>query len=269
MNRLLLTLMMLVAGVAVADELNDANKLLLEKSYDKALPIYAKLADAGNPEAQFRLGEMYWYGDGTAVDLTEAARWLQRAAAAGHSGAKEELALLKAREGRAGDIAYWTSGYRGEDLTSGKFDCPPPAIPALSKTKAEIKAVSAGIGKWEACYNGFVDNLNAGMPASKRIPAELASLMTPRETEAARAHLDQVYANVIAQAQSAAAAILGKRDKWQNSTEKFVLAINQESAARNKGDEMLARAVQRKELENYLRIPPVTPPASVPPLAKR
>lgn len=38
--------------------------------------MYARLAEAGNTEAQFLLGEMYWYGDGAASDLTLATSWI-------------------------------------------------------------------------------------------------------------------------------------------------------------------------------------------------
>lgn len=232
MKRVLCMVLLLVAGVAAADELSDANKLLQEKSFDKALPIYTKLADAGNPEAQFRLGEMYWYGDGTAVDLAKATLWLRKAAAAGHKDAAEDLAALKAREGRSADIAYWTTTYKGEDLTSGQFACPAPAIPEKSTTNKDIAEVSAAISTWQACYNRFVANINAAMPAGKRIPDDIANMMTPHEMAAARDHLQEVYGGVIASAQQSASAILAKRDAWHAATQEYVVAQNNETKAR-------------------------------------
>ncbi len=226
MKRFLGILFFLAAGVAGADELSDANRLMQDKSYDKAFPIYTRLAAAGNPEAQFRLGEMYWYGDGTASDIPTARTWLQKAAAAGHHDAQEDLAALKAREGRGADIAYWTTNYKGEDLTSGKFACPAPAIPLMSRTNADIKAVSASVAAWQACYNGFVANVNAALPPGKRIPDDVAAMMTPHEMAAARAHLDQVYGSVIAQAQTAAGTVISHRDAWQKATEEYVVATN-------------------------------------------
>lgn len=226
MKRLVGILLLLAGGVAAADELGDANKLMLAKSYDKAFPVYSRLAAAGNPEAQFRLGEMYWYGDGTAPDIATARRWLQKAAATGHKEAAEDLAALKARETRGADITYWTTGYKGEDLTSGKFACPAPAIPAVSRTNDDIKAVSASIATWQGCYNGFVANVNAALPPGKRIPDDVASMMTPHEMDAARAHLDQVYGSVIAHAQAAAGVVTANRDAWQKATEQYVADTN-------------------------------------------
>lgn len=226
MKQLVCILFLLVAGVAGADELSDANKLMLEKSYDKAFSIYTRLAAAGNPEAQFRLGEMYWYGDGTPADIATARSWLEKAAATGHHDAIEDLAALKARETRGADITYWTTGYKGEDLTSGQFNCPAPAIPKVSTTNADIKAVSAAISKWEACYNGFVANINSAMPPGKRIPDEVASMMTPHEMDAARAHLNQVYGGLIANAQATAGTITAQRDAWRRATEQYVVAQN-------------------------------------------
>lgn len=234
MKRLLGILLLLCAGVASADELGDANRLLKDKAYDKAFPIYSRLAAAGNPEAQFRLGEMYWYGDGTATNLVAAKMWLQKAAATGHHDAQEDLAALKAREGRDADIAYWTTNYKGEDLTSGKFACPAPAIPKVSTTNGDIKTVSDAVATWQTCYNGFVANVNAALPPGKRIPDEVAALMTPHEMAAASAHLDQVYGGVIARAQATASTVAKERDAWQKATEQYVAAQNRSLEATRK-----------------------------------
>jgi hypothetical protein len=226
MKRLVFALLMLAAGLASANDLGDAEKALRAKEYDKAFPIYTKLASAGNSEAQFRLGEMYWYGDGTAVDMAKSQAWLQKAAASGHAGAKETLAILQKREQRAADIAYWTGGYKGEDLMSGKYACPMPAIPAVSKTNAEIKAVSESIAKWEGCYNDFVAGVNQLAPAAKRIPADVLQLMTPREAEQAIAHVDDATVNVVTRRQNEALTFTSERDAWHSATNQYVLAAN-------------------------------------------
>lgn len=226
MKRLLCAVMLVVAGGVSADQLSDANKLLMAKAYDQALPIYTKLANAGNAEAQFRLGEMYWYGDGTAVDMAMAAAWFKKAAAAGSADAKESLAILDRRAARGAEITHWTGAYKGDDLTSGKFDCKAPVIPAMSKTNDEIKATSAAIAAWESCYNDFVANLNDAMPPGKRIPADVVEMMSPREIEQAQRHLDGVYGKVAANAQGSAGKILAQRDAWRSATEKFVADQN-------------------------------------------
>jgi hypothetical protein len=246
MKRILFTLLMLAAGLASADDLGNAEKALRAKEYDKALPIYAKLANAGNAEAQFRLGEMYWYGDGTAVDMAKSQTWLQKAAGSGHNGAKETLAILQKREQRAADLAYWTSGYKGDDLVSGKYACPMPKIPAVSKTNAEIKAVSESIAAWETCYNDFVAGVNQLPPANKRIPADVLQLMSPREAEQAIAHVDDATVNVVTRRQNEALSFTSERDAWHKSTNEFVLAANTQTEKRKAADKAMLLDDQRR-----------------------
>lgn len=262
MKRLFCVLMLGMSGLAGAGELENADKFLAAKAYDKALPIYAKLAEAGNPEAQFRLGEMYWYGDGTAVDVAAAKGWMQKAAARGHAGAVESLEILKQREARAADIAYWTSGYKGEDLVSGRFNCTTPAIPAMSRTNAEIKQTQDAYIAWQQCYNGFVANLNDAMPAGKRVPADVARLLTPREAEQVGTHLTRVYENTITQARRDAERLTTQYGVWQSATENQVA---QENKARKLEYEMLAQRMRERESQQQARPPvmptmPVTPP---------
>lgn len=155
--------------------------------------------------------------------------------------AAAEPGPTKARD----DVAYWTTTYTGEEMKSGKFDCQPPAIPAVSRTNAEIDAVAKAVAAWEACYNGFADNLNDAMPPGKRIPAEVRARMTPAELEHARAHLDQVYGELGARAQESAVGVLAKRDAWRAETDKYVAEQNRQNVARNEA--------RKRELEADLR----------------
>lgn len=230
MKRLAFAVLMLAAGMAWADDLGDAEKALRAKEYDKALPIYTKLANAGNAEAQFRLGEMYWYGDGTAVDMGKSQAWLQKAAASGHGGAKESLAVLREREQRAGDLAYWT-GYKGDDLVTGKYACPMPKIPQVSKTNEEINRVSAEIAQWETCYNDFVAGVNQAPPGVKRIPADILKLMSPHEAEQAASRIDDVTVAVVTRRQAEALNFTSERDAWYTATQSFVAESNAKSEA--------------------------------------
>ena len=54
-------------------------------------------AEAGEADAQFRLGVMYAYGRGTARDEAEAASWLRKAAGQNHITAQMRLGLMLAR----------------------------------------------------------------------------------------------------------------------------------------------------------------------------
>ncbi len=227
MKRLLCTVLLAIASLARADDLGEANRLLAAKSYDKAFPIYERLAEAGNPEAQMRLGEMYWFGDGTRADLAKAKTWFERSAAKGNSDAVASLEALKRRERRGNEITYWTTTYAGEDMLSGKFECKRPAIPTLSKTNEEIKAVTASINEWRNCYNGFVANVNDALPPGKRIPADVVDMMTPAEAAQAQRHLDQVYGKLTNDAARDADIFTREETAWWKATEAYVADQNQ------------------------------------------
>lgn len=151
--------------------------------------------------------------------------------------------------GAAIDVAYWTTSYAGADLTAGKFDCRVPDIPAYSKTNDEVKATSKAIDAWQACYNGFVDNMNDAMPAGKRIPAEVRAKMSPAELEQAQAHLDQVYGKVIEQAQATAEATLAKREAWRAETNKYIAEQNKALAMRWEAEKKQLETEARKSQE--------------------
>lgn len=51
-------------------------------------------AEADVVDAQFRVGLLYWEGEGTTEDEEEAMKWLSLAANAGHKGAEEVLYVM-------------------------------------------------------------------------------------------------------------------------------------------------------------------------------
>ena len=72
-------------------------QLLLQttgKATQQSLEPTAKLAEKGNAEAQYKLGEMYENADGVAHDYTKAAFWYRKAAEQGLADAQTNLALL-------------------------------------------------------------------------------------------------------------------------------------------------------------------------------
>ena len=60
-------------------ELNQAKKLYKQERYSKALLEFKKYADENNPEAQYRLGLMYFYGNGTNVETELSYKYLKKA----------------------------------------------------------------------------------------------------------------------------------------------------------------------------------------------
>jgi TPR repeat protein len=73
---------------------------LAERGYaSDAFRIYARRAQAGDPDAQFQVGVAYLEGRGAPPSRGEALRWLERAAEQGHLDAKVLLASLLLRGG--------------------------------------------------------------------------------------------------------------------------------------------------------------------------
>ncbi|XYJ11875.1 tetratricopeptide repeat protein [Telluria sp. B2] len=217
---------LLLAGLANAGELEDAKALFEQKKYPEAMKLYTKLANAGNVEAQQLLGQMYWYGEAGTVDEAKATMWFQKAAAKGNKVAEASLGVMQQRVARRADIDYWVSKYDGEDLRSGKFRCPKPRVPAISKQTDEIERVSNAINKWQDCYNGFVQNLNAASPLENRIPADIAKLMNLAEMQQAKKHLAQVQENLSEEAKVGAKMVLADVAVWRGATEAYIAEHN-------------------------------------------
>ena len=222
MKKYLFCLTLLLCGAAQADDLSSANALFAKKQYPQALQLFTKAATAGNAEAQLHLGEMYLYGEAGIVDLAKAEAWFKKAAAKGNKTAIAALEMMQQREVRKEDIAYWMSRYDGADLKSGKFRCPAPRIPTMSKVNDEIAAVATKVQAWQVCYNGFVENINASTPLTKRIPKDIADLLTKEELETATAHLQEVQARVIEEARVASKLLLADYAVWRDATDAYV-----------------------------------------------
>ncbi|QNA89880.1 sel1 repeat family protein [Massilia sp. Dwa41.01b] len=228
MKRLLITLGLglMLAGAAHGGELEDAKSLFEQKKYPEALKLYTKLANAGNVEAQQNLGQMYWYGEAGAVDEAKAQAWFRKAAAKGNKVAVESLAIMEQRVTRRADIDYWLKDYDGADLRSGKFACPAPRIPPISKQTEEIERVTNAINKWQDCYNAFVQNLNAHSPLADKIPADVAKLMNAAEMARAKTRLAALQENMSEEAKVGSKMVLADIAVWRTATEAYIAEHN-------------------------------------------
>ncbi|KKW90038.1 hypothetical protein YP76_21540 [Sphingobium chungbukense] len=75
--------------------------------YGKAVTEWQPLAQAGDPDAQFNMGQAYKLGRGVKADPATAINWYRKAAAQGHSRAEDNLGLLMFQQGdRAGALPY-------------------------------------------------------------------------------------------------------------------------------------------------------------------
>ncbi len=233
MKKYLFCLSLMLSGVACADEISNANKLLAAKSYPQALQSYTKLANAGNAEAQFHLGEMHWRGDGVPADPGKAEAWLQKAAAKGYPAAVALLEVMRQRQLHRDDIDFWLTRYDGADLKTGKFACKIPTVPAISKNNDDIHAITTKFSNWQNCYNDFAANLNASMPAEKHLPSDIAKLMSQAEIDQSLARLDEVFARVATDAKMAADIALADYHAWRSATDAFVAEQNADALKRS------------------------------------
>ena len=75
--------------------------------YPAAVAIWRPLAEKGDADAAFNLGQAYRLGRGVVVNLAAAQTWLERAAKADHIDAQTTLGLLLFQNGnRAGGVRW-------------------------------------------------------------------------------------------------------------------------------------------------------------------
>jgi TPR repeat protein len=61
----------------------------------KALACLRKAAESGRAEAQFRMGECFYFGENaTEKNFPKAAIWLRKASTQGHAGASNRFAVM-------------------------------------------------------------------------------------------------------------------------------------------------------------------------------
>ena len=75
-----------------------------------AVAIWRPLADKGDADAAFNLGQAYRLGKGVQLDLAQAQSWLERAARKGHVDAQSTLGLLLFQNGNQVGAMRWLKG---------------------------------------------------------------------------------------------------------------------------------------------------------------
>jgi len=80
-----------------AEQVADADRAVATQRYPDAIAILKPLADAGNAQAQTRLGDAYAEGHGVERDLAAGERWYEKAALQGDTGAQLKLGAMFAK----------------------------------------------------------------------------------------------------------------------------------------------------------------------------
>jgi len=78
-----------------------------------------KLAEQGNPEAQYKVGEMYEMGSGVSKDETVALSWFEKAAAQGHKKSSYKLLYLEIKSNGLNDFTKSQLGVLRQESASG------------------------------------------------------------------------------------------------------------------------------------------------------
>jgi TPR repeat protein len=94
-HALLVISLLLSPAVAVAG-LKEGYAALAKKDYVTAANEYRPLAERGDPEAQYRIGRMYEFGNGYPQDKAQGIAWVRKAAAQGHVDAEQEMGVIYA-----------------------------------------------------------------------------------------------------------------------------------------------------------------------------
>ena len=76
-------------------------------NYGAAVSQWRPLADRGDPDAQFNLGQAYKLGRGVPADLRIAQTWYEKAAQQGHSQAQANLGLILFQNGERTKAMPW------------------------------------------------------------------------------------------------------------------------------------------------------------------
>ncbi|MFQ5844123.1 MAG: tetratricopeptide repeat protein, partial [Planctomycetota bacterium] len=83
----------LSAAALAAEGTGEAVEAIRKGDYAKALKILVPLAQKGDAQAQYNLGQMYFSGWGVAKDWNKAEAWLRRSSDQGHEWARVLLAF--------------------------------------------------------------------------------------------------------------------------------------------------------------------------------
>ncbi|HEY0114712.1 MAG TPA: SPOR domain-containing protein, partial [Allosphingosinicella sp.] len=96
-----------LTGAAAAQDVQSGIAAWQAGDYPRAVAAWRPLADSGNADAQFNLGQAYRLGRGVAQNLNLAEQWFERAARQRHEQAGSALGLLLFQNGRAREAMPW------------------------------------------------------------------------------------------------------------------------------------------------------------------
>lgn len=97
----------LAAPALASPTVRDGIAAWQKRDFTTAVAIWRPLAEKGDPDAAFNIGQAYRLGRGVKVNLANAQKWLERAALAGHLDAQTTLGLLLFDSGDRSGALRW------------------------------------------------------------------------------------------------------------------------------------------------------------------
>ncbi len=162
--------MLLMAGVPALASVKDGVDAWSRGEYKKAVDQWRPAAIAGDPDAQFNLGQAYKLGRGVPVDLSQAEEWYRKAAVQGHFQAEENYGLALFQNGKHADAVPWLerSAARGE--------------PRAQLVLGTMLFNADGVAKdWVRAYALLQRSSAAGLPQASQTLAQMDQYI-PSET---------------------------------------------------------------------------------------
>lgn len=173
-----------------------------QSDYRNAVAIWRPLAEAGDADAQFNLGQAYRLGRGVPLDLAAARIWFERAARSGHLDAETTLGLLTFQNGdrsaglkwlkQAADqgepralLVYGTALYNGDGVTQDRLrgyayvsKAASQGLQPAQETLAQLDQMMPGPDRQKAL--ALARSMPSGSPVPARSkPVKVATVKTP------------------------------------------------------------------------------------------
>jgi len=172
--------LLLISGLALAADGDYQLGLAAYErgDYAEAMAQWLPLAEHGDPEAQYRIGRLHYYGRGVKQDYAEAGEWYLQAAEQGHARSQSNVALMY-EEGRgfpADDTQaakwYAEAAEQGRPVSQnnlGRMYEEGRGVAQNDQRAAELYASAAKSGYAEAQYRlGRMYESGRGMPQDSK-----------------------------------------------------------------------------------------------------
>ncbi len=158
-----------------------------------AFKLFSELASEGHAEAQEALGQMFWYGEGTAADQKQARLWLGKAATQGRVRAQKFIEMFDERDRRQSELRFYLEEFDGGSLKWTEKVCPAPDLSESKMSVTQLKASLDALNKKIDCYNQYVSNMRTSLQNLSFIPGDLRRLMRDEEIGQAQALAETRY----------------------------------------------------------------------------